>query len=298
MRATMRLATLLAFYCAVLPTTAGAQQHFPSPEAAARALEAATRGSDPGRLLSILGPEGDKIVSSGDPVDDAAARRRFASAAAARTRIEHPTDGAIAVLRVGRDDWPFPIPIVHDADGWRFDAAAGKEELLNRRVGRNELVTIEVCRAYVDAQKVFARRFHTFAQSFRSTPGKRDGLYWETTDHDVSPFGPLVADATGEGYHLREADAPRAPYHGYFFRILTAQGEHAPDGARDYVKDGKMTGGFALVAWPADHGSSGIMTFMVGPQGVVFQKDLGEGTADAAKAITAYDPDASWQPTR
>ncbi|TMB53606.1 MAG: DUF2950 domain-containing protein, partial [Deltaproteobacteria bacterium] len=159
-------------------------------------------------------------------------------------------------------------------------------------------VTIEVCRAYVDAQKVFARRFHTFAQSFRSTPGKRDGLYWETTDHDVSPFGPLVADATGEGYHLREADAPRAPYHGYFFRILTAQGEHAPDGARDYVKDGKMTGGFALVAWPADHGSSGIMTFMVGPQGVVFQKDLGEGTADAAKAITAYDPDASWQPTR
>jgi hypothetical protein len=296
MRTTTTLAPLLCF--ALLPAAAGAQQHFPSPEAAARALQSATRGSDPERLLGILGPEGHEIVSSGDPVDDAAARRRFATAAAERTRIERTTDGAIAILHVGRDDWPLPIPIVREADGWRFDTAAGKEELLNRRIGRNELTAIEVCRAYVDAQKEFARRFHTYAQSFRSTPGKRDGLYWEATDHDVSPLGPLVAAATAEGYRHGEAAQAPAPYHGYFFRILTVQGAHAPGGARDYVKDGQMTGGFALVAWPADHGSSGIMTFIVGEEGVVFQKDLGEGTGEAAKAITAYDPDESWQPTR
>ena len=136
-----------------------------------------------------------------------------------------------------------------------------------------------------------------YAQSFRSAPGKRDGLYWEARDHDVSPLGPLVAAATAEGYHHGESDAAPAPYHGYFFRILTAQGPHAPGGAREYVKDGQMTGGFALVAWPADHGSSGVMTFLVDEQDVVFQKDLGKGTTEAAKAITAYDPDASWEPT-
>ena len=295
MRTSTRLATLLCL--ALLPATARAQEHFPSPEAAARALEAATRGDGPERLARVLGPGSEEIVSSGDPVDDAAARKRFATAAAERTRIERTSD-AIAILHVGRDDWPFPIPIVRDADGWRFDTAAGKEELLNRRIGRNELTAIEVCRAYVEAQIEFARRFHTYAQSFRSTPGKRDGLYWEATDHDVSPLGPLVAAATAEGYRHGEAGQAPAPYHGYFFRILTAQGAHAPDGARDYVKDGRMTGGFALVAWPADHGSSGIMTLIVGEQGVVFQKDLGEGTGEAAKAITAYDPDESWQPTR
>src|SRR5439155_907840 len=266
-------------------------------KAAPRALGAATRGNGPGRLARVLGPGSEEIVSSGDPVDDAAARKRFATAAAERTRIERTSD-AIAILHVGRDDWPFPIPIVRDADGWRFDTAAGKEELLNRRIGRNELTAIEVCRAYVDAQIEFARRLHTHAQSFRSTPGKRDGVHWEATDHDVSPLGPRVAAATAEDYRYGEAGQAPAPYHGYFFRILTAQGAHAPDGARDYVKDGRMTGGFALVAWPADHGSSGIMTLIVGEQGVVFQKDLGEGTGEAAKAITAYDPDESWQPTR
>src|SRR5262249_25027083 len=205
---------------------------------------------------------------------------------------------AMAILHVGRDDWPFPIPIVKDAEGWRFDTAAGKEELLNRRIGRNELAVIEGARAYVDAQNEFASRFHTYTQLLRSTPGKRDGLYWEATDHDVSPLGPLVASATGEGYHLGEASEAPVPYHGYFFRILTAQGPHAPGGARSYLNDGKMTGGVALVAWPAEYGSSGIMTFMVGREGVVFQKDLGQGTAEAVKAITAFDPDESWDPTQ
>jgi hypothetical protein len=296
MRTSTRLAILLCL--ALVPAAAArAQEHFPSPEAAARALEAAARRSGPERLAAVLGPGSEEIVSSGDPVDDAAARRRFATAAAERTGIERTSD-AIAILRVGRNDWPFPLPIVRDADGWRFDTAAGKQELLNRRVGRNEITAIEVCRAYVDAQKEFARRFHTYAQLLRSTPDKRDGLYWEATDRDVSPLGPLVASATAEGYRVREASEAPAPYHGYFFRILTAQGAHAPGGARDYVKDGQMSGGFALVAWPADHGSSGVMTFIVDAQGVVFQKDLGEGTGEAVKAITAYDPDGSWEPTR
>lgn len=298
MKTIVTLGTVFSCLLTLAPATAATQEHFPSPEAAARALEAAVRsGSAAERVLAVLGPESDKIVSSGDPVDDAATRKRFATAAAERTRIERTTDG-VAVLYVGRDDWPFPIPIVRESDGWRFDTAAGKEELLNRRIGRNELIAIAVCRSYVDAQNEFARRFHTYAQSIRSTPGKRDGLYWEASDHDVSPLGPFIASATAEGYRVREASEPPAPYHGYFFRILTAQGPHAPGGARDYVKGGKMTGGFALVAWPAEHGSTGIMTFIVDRQGVVFQKNLGEGTAEAAKAITAYDPDGSWEPTR
>ena len=277
---------------------ARAQGHYPSPEAAARALEQATRSGAPEKVLAVLGPDAQDIVSSGDPVDDAASLKRYAVAAAARTRIEKTPDGATAILRVGRDDWPLPIPLVHDASGWRFDAAEGKEELLNRRIGRNELVAIEVCRAYVDAQYEYAKRFQTYAQTVNSTPGKRDGLYWEASHGDRSPLGPLIAEATGEGYRLREANEPPRPYHGYFFRILKAQGPSAPGGARDYVKDGRMVGGFALLAWPADHGSSGVMTFLVGPQGVIFQKDLGQGTAEAAKAITTFDPDATWMPTR
>jgi hypothetical protein len=295
MMTSAKLAVLLCL--ALLPATASAQERFPSPEAAAGALEAAIRGSGTERLKAILGPESDEIVSSGDPVADGAARKRYATAAGQRTRIERTSD-TVAIVHVGSVDWPVPIPIVRDDQGWRFDTAAGKEELLNRRIGRNEISVIETCRSYVDAQKEYARRFHAYAQSFRSTPGKRDGLYWDETDHDVSPLGPLVASATAEGYHQAEAGAAPAPYHGYFFRILTAQGPHAPGGARNYVKDGRMTGGFAMLAWPAEYGSSGIMTFLVGEQGVVFQKNLGTGTAEAVKGITTYDPDEAWNPTR
>jgi hypothetical protein len=299
MKAITTLATIVCLL-SLREATAETQRRFATPDAAARALAAAVRNPDPAKhLLKVLGPEGEEIVSSGDPVDDAAARKRFAAALGARMRVEQSDDGAMAILHVGRDDWPFPIPIVRDTEGWRFDTAAGKEELLNRRIGRNELAAIAVCRAYVDAQKEFAERSHTYARSFRSTPGKQDGLYWETTGADESPFGPLVATAATEGYRVpAEADASRAPYHGYFFRILDAQGAHAPGGAKSYVKDDRMSGGFALVAWPAERGSSGIMTFIVGPQGVVFQKDLGDGTAEAAKAITTFDPDRSWDPTR
>jgi Protein of unknown function (DUF2950) len=282
----------------LLALPAGAQQHFPSPEAAAKVLEKAARAGDAKGLVAVLGPDSEEIVSSGDPVEDAAARKRFVTAAGEGTHIERFPDGKMAILHVGHDDWPFPIPMVQEADGWRFDSASGKQELLNRRIGRNEIVAIQVCRTYVGAQFEYAKRFHTFAPSLRSSPGKQDGLYWEATDHDASPLGPLVAEATGEGYQVPEGDQPRIPYHGYYFRVLTAQGPHAPGGARDYVTDGKMTGGFALVAWPADHGSSGIMTFLVSAQGVVFQKDLGEQTEGAVKAITAYDPDESWNPTK
>jgi hypothetical protein len=297
----MRSATLVATLTMLSIATAATQQRFSSPEAAVRALGDALRDRNASdRLLAVLGPESEAIVSSGDAVDDAAARKRFTTAAAEKTRIER-TDDAMAVVHIGRDDWPFPIPLVRDADGWRFDTAAGKEELLNRRIGRNELMAISVSRAYVDAQNEFAwRSGGAYAQKFRSTPGKRDGLYWEETDGDESPLGPLVATATAEGYHHAQAkaDAAPEPYHGYFFRILTKQGARAPGGAMDYVRDGKMIGGFALVAWPAEHGSSGIMTFMVAREGVVYQKDLGSGTSEAARAITAFDPDASWEPTR
>jgi hypothetical protein len=292
------IATMLVSLLALSRATAATQEHFPTPDAAAKALDAAIRDTkSTDRLAAVLGPDSEEIISSGDPVEDAAARKRYATAASKRTRIE-PLDDATAIIRVGSDDWPLPIPLVKDASGWRFDSAAGKQELLNRRIGRNEITAIEVCRAYVAAQKEYASRFQTFAQTVQSSPGKKDGLYWEETGGDVSPFGPLIASATAEGYQLHGATDPPAPYHGYYFRILTAQGAHAPGGARSYIDGDKMTKGFALVAWPADHGSSGIMSFLVGPQGVVFQKDLGDGTEAAAKAITTYDPDESWDPTR
>jgi len=284
---------------AFLPRVAAPQERFASPEAAAKALATAASRDDSARLLAILGPDGKEIISSGDPVADANATRRFGRVAAERTRIERLADGKTAITHVGKDDWPLPIPMVRDGDGWRFDAAEGKQELLNRRIGRNELTTIEVCRAYVDAQVEVASRFHEYAQRFRSTPGKQDGLYWDDADGaHPSPMGPLVVAANAEGYPAHGDGEGPIPYHGYFFRMLTAQGAHAPGGAKSYLKDGKLTGGFALVAWPADHGSSGVMTFLVNQQGVVFQKDLGEKTDEIARAMTAYDPDDSWDPTK
>jgi len=275
------------------------QQRFPSPEAAMHALDSALREKKTDRVEAILGPESGTIISSGDAVDDESARQRFLAAAGKKTRIEQTDDGMMAVVHLGDDDWPFPIPLVRDGNEWRFDTPAGKEELLNRRIGRNEIITISACRAYVDAQNEYHARFGAYAKSFRSTPGQKDGLYWEETDGDESPLGPLVATASAEGYqHPKGEEATLTPYHGYIYRILTAQGPHGPGGEMSYVKDGKMVGGFALIAWPAEHGVSGVMTFMVSREGVVYQKDLGAGTSEAVKAITAFEPDASWDPTR
>lgn len=280
------------------------QTRFESPTAAMRALVAAARSSDTAKLTAILGPDAAAIVSSGDEVADADDRRRFVAKATERTRFETLPDGA-TIAHIGAQGTPFAIPLVKDGAQWRFDTAAGKDELLNRRIGRNELMAIAAARAYVDAQEEFARTSATqggarvYAQRFRSTPGQRDGLYWDdASGTDESPLGPLFASASAEGYQLAEQPAEPQPYHGYFFRILTGQGANAPGGARSYVKDGKMADGFALVAWPAEYGQSGIMTFQVNAQGIVFQKDLGAQTAEAATAITVYDPDASWIPTR
>jgi len=279
------------------------QTKFARPEDAMRALVAAVRADDHAKTIAILGPGSEEVISSGDPVDDKAAGRRFVTAATERTQIETLPSGA-TIAHLGKDDWPFPIPLVKDGSEWRFDTAAGREELLNRRIGRNELKAVAVCHAYVQAQYEYASKDRTgggraYAQKVRSDPGKKDGLYWEDpTSAHPSPLGPLVAEAEGEGYGLRQPGAAPRPYHGYVYRILTAQGLHAAGGARRYVRDGRMTGGFALIAVPAEYGSSGVMTFLVGPLGIVYQKNLGEKTAEAAAAITAYDPDESWIPIR
>ncbi len=305
LRPIVRLTAALAL--ASLGTTGAeeaAQRRFASPTEAFRALVAAAKKHDAGAIKAILGPDSDDLVSSGDPVDDRAASERFVARAAEGFRVE-TLDAEHAIVRNGREGFPFAIPLAKDAQGWRFDAAAGREELLNRRIGRNELETIDAARAYVEAQREHASRTRAengtpvYAQKIRSEAGKRDGLYWGASDgRDESPLGPLFAEASGEGYKLADAPAEPQPFHGYFFRILTAQGPSAPGGARSYVKDGRMSGGFALVAWPAEHGSSGVKTFIVGPLGIVYEKDLGEETAEIAKAMTAFDPDASWTPVR
>ncbi len=283
---------------------AAPQARFESASAAFGALVAAARKDDRAQLLAILGPEGEAVVSSGDEVEEAGERRRFAAKAAERTTFETLPDGAV-IAHIGREDTPFAIPMVPDGGQWRFDSAAGREELLNRRIGRNELLTISAMRAYVAAQEDYARTdpmgsgARVYAQKLRSTPGQHDGLSWDDPDGtDPSPLGPLFADAAAEGYDLADQTGGPRTFHGYRFRILTGQGAKAPGGAKSYLADGKMTRGFALVAWPAEYGQSGIMTFQVNQAGIVHQKDLGPQTAEVVKGMTAYEPDASWMPTR
>jgi hypothetical protein len=296
------LVTLLAHSAGPPPVQAAEQQHFRSPQAGLRALIEAARTHDHDRLVAIFGADAAELVSSGDEVADREALARFVRETKARTKLVKVDDTTV-IVHFGKDDESFPIPLVKDDGGWRFDTAAGKQEILNRRIGRNELNTIAVCHAYVDAQREYASKIRNgagvreYAQKFRSTPGKEDGLYWEVSGNEKqSPMGPLVATATSEGYAHEEAQAEPMPFHGYFFRILTAQGPNAPKGARSYIVNGHMTGGFALVAYPAHYGSSGIMTFVVNQLGIVFQKDLGNKTAEVAAAMTQYDPDDSWQP--
>jgi len=298
------LAILGAGAVAVRASEPGTQERFKSPSAAMQALVAAARSNDTAKLLAILGPDAEAVVSSGDAVDDANDRSRFVARATERTRFESLPDGA-TIAQIGRQATPFAIPLVKDGEQWRFDTAAGKDELLNRRIGRNELMAIAAAHAYVDAQEEYARMRaaqgddQAYAEKFRSAPGQRDGLYWEAASGtEESPLGPLFASASAEGYQLTDQTTAPQPYHGYFYRILTGQGANATGGARSYVKDGKMTGGFGLVAWPAEYGQSGIMTFLVNRQGIVFQRDLGAQTGEVVKAMTTYDPDASWTPTR
>jgi len=272
---------------------------FPSAEAAAAALVDAARAGDTTALLRILGPDGRPLVSSGDEVADRRGREGFVRAYDDAHRLAQAGEGAL-VLIVGKDEWPMPIPLVHDAGGWWFDTRQGREEILNRRVGRNELHAVQVCLAYVDAQREYYVRapdgggLLQYAQRFRSRPGRRDGLYWEAQPGEPgSPLGPLVAQAQGEGYP-GERSGGRTPYWGYYYRILKAQGPHGEGGAFDYVVSGRMIGGFALVAYPAEWGVSGVKTFIVSHDGVVYEKDLGPKTAALARAMTRFDPDDSW----
>lgn len=298
----LTLAALFLVTALCLPATAAAKgRHlsYASPEKAVRGLYAAVKADDVGKLAAILGPGSESLVSSGDTVADAADRKSFLRLFEEKNRLERPTPRR-AILIIGPRDYPFPIPLTKRGKVWRFDTRAGREEILNRRIGKNELNAIAVARAYVIAQREYASKDRdangsmAFAQRLRSSPGKNDGLYWEvTTGEEESPFGPLTARATLEGYGKESAEPPN-PYHGYYFKILKAQGEHAEGGAYDYVANGEMILGFALVAYPAQYGSSGIMTFIVNQCGVVFQKDLGKSTDDIALKMTRYDPDTSW----
>jgi len=276
------------------------QKTFGSPEDAANALAAASRASDVKALESILGPGSARLIRSGDAVADRRGRERFAQAYAEASKVERQGD-AKAILMIGKDEWPMPIPMVKGKDGWRFDARQGGEEILNRRVGRNELSTVQVMLAYVDAQREYYLRnprndklLH-YAQKFGSVPGKRDGLYFPTKAGEApSPLGPLFTKAKAAGYGKDEDGLPD-PYYGYRYRILTRQGPDAPGGAYDYVVQGRMIGGFALIAWPASYGNSGVMTFIVNHEGVVYEKDLGLGTATAVGKITRFNPDKTWK---
>jgi len=289
----------LAACCAVSRGPVG-QKSFVSPQQTVAALVAAVQDNNDAELLAILGPGSEDLISSGDRVADQKGRARFLKAYEEKNSLEQE-DKDRAVLLVGGKDYPFPIPIVQQGDAWLFDTQAGMEEILNRRIGRNELHTIEVMHAYTDAQREYACMKRKsggpeFAEKFASSEGKKDGLYWEAGQgEEKSPFGPLIARATEEGYAGGLDEDPPEPFHGYYFKILKAQGEHADGGAFDYVADGKMVLGFALVAYPAKHGASGIMTFIVNQEGVIFEKDLGEDTAKAAAAMTTFDPDDTWK---
>jgi hypothetical protein len=274
--------------------TAAVQLAYATPQAAVDDLVAAVRTADFTRLSRILGAGSRPLIRSGDSVADAHARARFVAAYEARASIE--LDGVDrAALVIGANDWPFPVPLLRSARGWSFDTPSGARELLERRVGRNELSAIQVSLAYVDAQREYAASAHgdagghQYARKFASSPGRKDGLYWPSPEGaPPSPLGPLVAKARAQGYD-------KQPYHGYYYRILTSQGEHARGGAYDYVVKGRMLGGFGLVAYPAQWGASGVMTFIVNHDGIVYESNLGPRTAALARAMTRFDPGPGWR---
>jgi hypothetical protein len=271
---------------------------FPSADAAAKALVSAAKSDDVAGLIAILGPAAKEILTTSDPVADQQTRRKFAARASAKLKVvpdAHLVDAK--TLLVGKDEWPLPIPLVQVDGKWYFDVQQGKDEILRRRIGSNELDAIEVSRGYVEAQDDYAEEDRTgsgvrhYAQAVISSPGKRDGLFWPRDGGEESPIGDIVARAFAEGYTNKNE-----PYHGYYFKVLTGQGPHAPGGAMSYLQSGLMTKGFALIAWPSDYGSTGVMTFIVDRTGIVYQKDLGPQTPEIAGAYKLYDPDQKWVP--
>jgi hypothetical protein len=274
---------------------------FASPEAAVDALVKAAKAGTIDELLPLFGPEAQELIASSDPATARANRQVFT--VAVREKWHLMDQGADRkTLVIGHEEWPFPVPLVRDASGWRFDTAAGKEEIIARRIGRNELAAIETCRAYVTAQQRYAQQGHdglppgSYAMKFQSDPGKQNGLYWPTAKGEKrSPLGDLVAQASAEGRPIGGRGEERTPLHGYHFKILTAQGRAAAGGQKSYVTRGVMSGGFALVAWPAQYDVTGVMTFVVNHAGVVYEKNLGPSTAEAAGKMTSYNPDSTWK---
>jgi hypothetical protein len=272
------------------------QKSFPTAQQAVDALIAANRDNNVAALNQIFGPDASSLISSGDETQDKNDRAKFITLYETHHRLVPAGDGEMNLV-VGENEWPLPIPLMKSDGAWKFDSADGVKELLYRRIGSNELAAIATCQALRQAQIDYAATGHdgndpgVYAQRYRSEPGKQNGLYWEVAEGEPqSPAGPLVADAAEEGYE----QGKRHPLHGYYFRILKEQGSHAHGGARDYVVDGKMTGGFAILAYPAEYGASGVMTFFVSRRGTVYQKDLGDSTTETARAIRSYDPDSSW----
>ncbi len=274
------------------------QKTFPSAEDASQALFAAAQSGDNSALLDILGPAGAPIVSSTDDVQDNNSREQFIAKYEQMHRLARQPDGT-TTLYVGAENWPVPLPLVSKGGVWYFDTEAATKEILFRRIGKNEFAAMEVLDALIDAENDYYSESRDgkpqqYAAKFASEEGKHNGLYWKTSEGEPeSPAGPLVAYATGEGYGKKDAEGP-SPFHGYYYRILTAQGKSAHGGAKSYIVNGDMTGGFALLAYPADYRSSGVMTFIVGQDGVIYQKDLGPKTAELASAIKDYSPDKTW----
>jgi hypothetical protein len=280
------------------PAAQAKQKTFETPEAAVGALVQALRDNNEKELHALLGPGSAALISSGDEVKDSAQSAKFIGYYDEKNRLENAGDKK-RILHVGNNDWPFPIPIVKTGENWRFDTKLGKEEILSRRIGRNELAAIQTCLAIVDAEREYATMDREgdgllkYAQKFWSDKGKKNGLYWETAPGEKpSPLGPFAAKAQSAGY---QKEKKPVPYNGYFFRILTAQGKDARGGAFDYLVKGKMVGGFALAAYPASYGASGVKTFIVNHEGVVYEKDLGPKTTEKAKSMKAYNPDKTWE---
>lgn len=296
------LLTLVCVLGLAAPAVAATPQRvFATPEAAATALVQALRAHDRAAVLAILGQSASPWLSSGDPVADRAAREGFVQRYEEKSRVAVAPDSK-AQLLIGADDWPFAFPLVKGKAGWRFDTEAGKTELLARRIGGNELAVVNVLLAIVDAQREYASAdrdgsgLRQYAMKISSTEGKRDGLYWKTADGEPdSPLGPLVTRAAAEGY---KGSQGQQPYHGYLFRLLKSQGPHAKGGAMDYVVRGRMIGGFAAIAYPAKYGNSGVMTFIVNHDGVVYERDLGKDTAARVASITRFDPGPDWTPAK
>ena len=275
-------------------TPAVTERLFASPEEAVTALRSAVEAQDKTALADIFGPETHDLLT-GDEVQDANNAKHFASTMAEGCNSVKDGDDKIT-LEIGTNNWPMPIPLVRADGKWHFDTAAGKEEIINRHVGKDELCAIGVCRAYVTAQRQFAAMDPDahYARKFKSSPGKKDGLYWQASENEpASPFGPLVAEAHADGYVTHSSSGPH-PFHGYYFKILTRQGKDAPGGKLNYVSHGMLTGGFALVAYPEQWDKSGIMTFIVNQDGKVYQRDLGEKSSRIAGGMKEYNPDSDW----